>query len=151
MTHGIINLPLDVGGENAGNGTAGDAPPAPDWPEGTILVMVDGIIRPATAEELADIEERQQPAPQVKVPSIPPTQFAKLLGSVLGLELAAGLLQQPAIFLAYAGAGKIDYDDIFVCVDGDPSVPGYALQMAAAGAVTPEQVAALESAWPTTD
>lgn len=120
------------------------------WPEGTVLVMVDGVTRPATAEELADIEARQQPAPPVKLPSIAPTVFARLLGAAVGLEMAAGLLQQPMMFLAYTGATKIDYDDIFVCVDGDPQVPGYALQMLAAGAVTQAQIDALESAWPTT-
>ena len=116
----------------------------------TVMVMVDGVTRPATDEELAAIEERQQPAPPVKLASVPPTTFARLLGGVLGLERAAAVLQKPLMFLAYAGATKIDYDDVFIGIDGDPEQPCYAAQLLADEVVTQVEVGALEASWPTT-
>lgn len=135
----------------AGDDGGVEEPPLPSWPEGTILVMVDGQTRPATEAELAEIAEQQQPAPPVKRPSISKLAFLRLLVGVLEEPLGLALLQPTTRFgLIFMAAGQVDYADLFVCVDGDPEEPGYVAQLIAAELVSQAQGAALESAWPTT-
>lgn len=91
-----------------------------------------------------------EPSPQAKLASITKMQFLPLLVGAIGEERAITLLGSPTKFaVVYAAAEKIDYEDVFVMVDGDPQQPCYSAQLLAAGAATEEEVANLEASWPT--
>lgn len=89
------------------------------------------------------------PEPQ-KSATITKMQFLTLMSATIGKPRTIQLLGSPTeIAVVYAAAEKIDYDDVFVCVDGDPEQPCYSAQLLAAEAVTQAEVDTLQASWPT--
>jgi hypothetical protein len=121
------------------------------FPEGAITVLENGIPRLATPDEEAEILARQQPAPPVKLPNISKLAFLELLVAALGEHRALALLQPTTRFgLIFLAASQVDYDDLFIGIDGDPEQACYTAQLLAAEVVTQAEIEALEESWPTT-
>lgn len=88
-----------------------DEPPPPSWPEGTILVMVDGQTRPATEAELAEIAEQQPASAGNPVPSfITARQF------LIQLAVSGIITEAEALAAARLGEVPAAIDAIFAAL-----------------------------------
>lgn len=115
-------------------------PRLPFDPRAETVDLVDSawVVRALTDDELAVHPLR--PAPFMSK-----MDFAALLIATLGDALGTAVIGMYGSVLALAQ--DIDWIDVFDCLNGDPTKPGYAAQLVAEGAVTGDHVAALRAAW----